>query len=447
MDKLTSMLGFESRYIVYPIIVALAGLIIRFFIRRYLHKWAAKTQTKLDDCIVAYLDNVITPLLLVSILYWLSVFLPLSAKIVVSLQKALWIVGILLIAFCSAKLVISLLALLADKRDNRQTILKPFRTLSNVVFILIAIALSLRALNVDFSSEGVRLIRIVGIIVGAYVVIKIIAIAVAQFEHLVQGTNSPIGSEAQKRAKTIGKIISNAADVIVLGVSAMMILSEFGMNIAPIITGAGIVGLAVGFGAQNLVRDVISGFFIILEDQLRVGDVAKINGVGGTVEAIRLRTTTLRDVQGTVHIFPNGGINSVANMTKEFSYYVIDVGVAYKESVDDVMELLKQIGAELQADPQFAPMILAPLEILGVDDFAQSQVTIKIRIKTLPLQQWAVGRELRRRIKNAFDVNKIEMPFPHLSVYLRDSGPMHDQALKSLAQNSEENNKDEKELP
>jgi moderate conductance mechanosensitive channel len=436
MDKLTSMLGFESRYITYPIVAALAGVILRFFLRRYLHKWAAKTENKLDDCIVAYLDNVITPLLMVSILYWLSGFLPLSAKIVISLQKGLLILGILLTAFYSAKLVLSLLALLADKQDNRQTILKPFRTLSNVIFVLIAVALSLRALNVDFSSEGVRLIRIVGIIVGAYVVIKITAIAVAQFEHIVQGVDSPIGSEAQKRAKTIGKITSNAANIIVIGVSVMMILSEFGMNIAPIITGAGIVGLAVGFGAQNLVRDIISGFFLILEDQLRVGDVAKINGVGGTVEAIRLRTTTLRDVQGTVHIFPNGGINSVANMTKEFSYYVIDVGVAYKERVDDVMELLKQIGAELQADRQFAPMILAQLEILGVDDFAQSQVTIKIRIKTLPLQQWAVGRELRRRIKNTFDGNKIEMPFPHLSVYLRDSEQMPEPAHKSPVQGS-----------
>jgi moderate conductance mechanosensitive channel len=438
MDKLTSMLGFESRYIVYPIVVALAGMILRFLIRRYLHKWAAKTETKLDDCIVAYLDNVITPLLLVSILYWLSGFLPLSAKLVVSLQKALLIVGILSAAYYSAKLVISLLALLADKQENRRSILKPFRTLSNVIFILIAVAFSLRTLNVDFNSEGIRLIRIVGITIGAYVVIKIIAIAVTQFEHLVQGANSPIGSEAQKRARTIGKIISNAANVIILGVSAMMILSEFGMNIAPIITGAGIVGLAVGFGAQNLVRDVISGFFLILEDQLRVGDVAKINGVGGTVEAIRLRTTTLRDGEGTVHIFPNGGINSVANMTKGYSYYVIDVGVAYKEKVDDVMELLNQTGKELQSDPKFAPMILAPLEVLGVDDFAESQVTIKIRIKTLPLQQWAVGRELRRRIKNTFDVRNIEMPFPHLSVYIRESGRISDQALQSAAQDSGE---------
>jgi len=203
VDKLTSMLGFESRYIFYPIVAALAGVILRFFLGRYLHKWAAKTENKLDDCIVAYLENVITPLVLVSILYWLSGFLPLSAKTAAGLQKALLILGILLVAYYSAKLAGSLLALLADKQDDRQMILKPFGTLANVIFALIAVALSLRTLNVDFTNEGVRLIRIVGIIVGAYVVIKITAIAVAQFEHLVQGVNSPIGSETQKRAKTI----------------------------------------------------------------------------------------------------------------------------------------------------------------------------------------------------------------------------------------------------
>jgi moderate conductance mechanosensitive channel len=427
MEKLTSLLGFEARYIVYPIAVAMAGLILRFIIRKYLHRWAAKTDNKFDDQIVAYLENILTPLLLLFILYWLIGFLPFSKNLIANIQaavllrKALLVLGILVTAYFTARLVSSLLVLMGDRKDNWQTILKPFRTLNNVIFILLAVALSLKVLKIDLSSEGVRLVRIIGIIAGAFIISKIVGIAVAQFEHIVEGSNSRIGSEAQKRARTVGKIISNAALVIIISVSVMMILSEFGMNIAPIITGAGIVGLAVGFGAQNLVRDVISGFFLILEDQLRVGDVAKINGVGGMVEAIRLRTTILRDAEGTVHTFPNGGITSVANMTKEYSYCMIDVGVAYKEKVDHVMQLLEQIGAELEKDPDFAPSLLAGLEILGVDDFAPSQVTIRIRIKTLPLKQWTIGRELRRRIKNTFDSNNIEMPFPHLSVYMRDA--------------------------
>ncbi len=420
MEKLTSYLGFEARFVVYPVLAILAAGLVRLFLKRYLYRWAEKSENKADDRIVAYLDNIIAPLLLISIFYWLSGLLPLPGKIVVYLHRGLLVLGILLTAFFSARLISSLLALYASLRDGRQTILKPFRTLSNVLFALIAIVFSLKALNVDMTGQGIQFVRVIGIIAGAFVITRIIGIAVVQFEHLVESAGSPIGSEAQKRARTIGKIISNAALVLVISVSGMMILSEFGMNIAPIITGAGIVGLAVGFGAQNLVRDVISGFFLILEDQLRVGDVVRINGVSGTVETIRLRTTTLRDPEGIVHIIPNGGVTFVSNMTKGHSYSVIDVGVSYKERVDDVMEVLKQIGAELEADVEFSPLILAPLEVLGVENFEESQVTIRIRIKTLPQRQWAVGRELRRRIKNTFDSKNIEIPFPQRTIHLQN---------------------------
>jgi len=274
---------------------------------------------------------------------------------------------------------------------------------------------------VDLSDEGSRLVRIIGIIVGAFVLLRIVNLAVVQMERLVENSDPDTISEAEKRAKTLGKIINSIGFVLILGMAIMLVLDEFGINIMPIITGAGIAGLAVGFGAQNLVRDVISGFFLILEDQIRVGDVAQINGTGGTVEAIKLRTTILRDMNGTVHIFPNGEIKAVANLTKEFSYYVINVGIAYKENVDSVMDVLKEIGVGLEQDPEFSALILAPLEILGVDEFGDSQVTIKIRIKTKPLKQWVVGRELRRRIKNTFDSKGIEIPFPHLSVYFGEA--------------------------
>jgi len=295
-------------------------------------------------------------------------------------------------------------------------------------------------LNFNLTGAGIRLVRIIGIVAGAYVIIKIVSLAVAQMERLVEAKD-PAMSEAEKRARTLGKIIKSAAIVIVAGVSVMMILSEFGMNIAPIITGAGIAGLAVGFGAQNLVRDVISGFFLILEDQIRVGDVARINGIGGAVESIRLRTTVLRDFEGIVHIFPNGEIKQVANLTKEFSYYVINLGIAYKENVDEVMKVLEQIGAELRSDPAFAPSILAPLEVMGVDGFAESQVIIKMRIKTLPLQQWTVGRELRRRIKNAFDARKIELPFPQMNIHFAETGNAIDFVPRSSAEKSGEKNR------
>jgi small-conductance mechanosensitive channel len=426
MEKLTELLGFESRYLVYPFVALIIAGIVKIASHRYLRKWAERTKSTIDDRIVDYVESLITPLLLFSILYFVSVLLPIPDAKVAYIQKGLVVAVILLIAFYSAKLLSSILAVLETRQEGWQRFIQPLRTISNTFFALVGIALSLKILNVNLTDEGIRLVRIVGIIVGAYVMLKIISLAVAHMEHLVEDEDATTMSEAEKRAKTLGKMINSAGFILIVGVAVMMILSEFGINITPIITGAGIAGLAVGFGAQNLVRDIISGFFLILEDQIRVGDVVQINGTGGAVEGIRLRTTVLRDLQGVVHIFPNGEIKQVANMTKEFSYYVINVGVAYKENVDEVMAVLKTIGEELAQAPEFAAFILSPLEILGVDDFGDSQVTIKIRIKTKPLSQWMVGRELRRRIKNTFDGKGIEIPFPHVSVYFGEaSKPFH----------------------
>jgi len=201
----------------------------------------------------------------------------------------------------------------------------------------------------------------------------------------------------------------------------LMMLRELRVDITPILTSAGILGLAVGFGAQTLVKDLIAGFFLTFENQVRVGDVANINGTGGLVEAINLRTIVLRDVTGAVHVFPNGAIERLSNLSKDFSYYVIDVGVAYNEDPDEVADVMRQIGRELQADPHFGPNILEPLEVMGVDAFEESQVTLKTRIKTLPLKQWEVGREMRRRIKKTFAAKGIEIPFRHVAIYFGES--------------------------
>jgi small conductance mechanosensitive channel len=421
MERLTYLFGFDFRYIVYPAVTLAIAAMIRFAVHRYMRKWADRTESKIDDQIVAYVDGLVTPLLLIAIFYHVSAWLPLSAGTIEYIQKGMGVLAALLVIYFSAKLVSAILTVLQTGRESWQRFMRPLRTLSNVLLALIGIALSLKILNINLTSEGIRLVRIAGIILGAFVLLRIINLAVVQLERLVEDEDAATLSEAEKRAKTLGKIINSAGLVLVIGVAVMMVLSEFGIDITPIITGAGIAGLAVGFGAQNLVRDVISGFFLILEDQIRVGDVARINGASGQVEAIRLRTTVLRDLEGVVHIFPNGEIKQVSNLTKDFSYSVIDVGVAYKESVDEVMTVLKTVGEELGQDPDFGPLVLEPLEILGVDDFGDSQVTIKIRIKTVPLKQWKVGRELRRRIKNTFDGRGIEIPFPHISVYFGEA--------------------------
>ncbi len=224
-------------------------------------------------------------------------------------------------------------------------------------------------------------------------------------------------SEAEKRIVTLMGIVRMVGKLVIWIIFVMIILRQLGIDIAPILAGAGIIGLAVGFGAQELVRDFISGFFVLLEDQIRKGDYAIINSVGGMVEKIELRTITLRDMTGTVHIFQNGKIDTLSNMTKEWSAIVLDIGVAYKEDVDAVMQVMKEVGEELAADKEFGKQIMEPIEILGLDNFADSAIVIKARIKTIPLSQWAVGREYRRKLKYAFDQKNIEIPFPHTTVY------------------------------
>lgn len=238
--------------------------------------------------------------------------------------------------------------------------------------------------------------------------------------------------ELDKRVQTLTSILSATVRVVLWLVITMMILRRLGIDVAPIIAGAGIVGLAVGFGAQELVRDFISGFFILLENQIRAGDVAIINGTGGLVEHVGLRTVVLRDLSGTVHIVQNGKINTLSNMTKDWSAMVFDVGVAYKEDTDQVVAVMQRVAADLQADETLGPEIIEPLEMMGVDAFGDSAVIIKARLKTKPIRQWAVGREYRRRLKYAFDEEGIEIPFPHRTLFWGEDSFANDETARDL---------------
>jgi len=224
--------------------------------------------------------------------------------------------------------------------------------------------------------------------------------------------------EFQKRSDTLSSIVRHTLIVTIIIMSAMMILRELGIEIGPIMAAAGVVGLAVGFGAQSLVKDIIGGFFILLEDQFRVGDVIQIADKGGLVERLNLKTTILRDVSGNVHYIPNGQINAVTNMTKDFSRYVFEIGVAYRESVEEVIEIMKEVDEELRNDPEFKDDIISPIEIMGLDKFADSALIIKARTTTKPSKQWQVGREFNLRLKKRFDDRNIEIPFPHVTLYL-----------------------------
>ncbi|MBI2818469.1 MAG: mechanosensitive ion channel family protein [Acidobacteria bacterium] len=268
-----------------------------------------------------------------------------------------------------------------------------------------------------------RGVRVILLLVGAYLIIKVIHVVVSKVGVLIRpADDSPAAEfERQKRSRTITAIMENFATAVICVITGLMLLGELGVNTTPILTSLGVVGLALGFGAQQVVGDLIAGFFHIFENQIRVGDVAVINGTGGLVEEIRLRTTVLRGLDGTVHTFRNGAINTLANMTKDFSFFVLDLGVAYKEDTDEVCDVVREVAAGMQADEAFANSILEPVEILGVDQFGDSAVVIKLRIKTLPLQQWSVGREFRRRLKYALDAKGIEIPFPHQTIYFGEA--------------------------
>jgi moderate conductance mechanosensitive channel len=276
-------------------------------------------------------------------------------------------------------------------------------------------------IGVDFAKAS---LRIVLIIIAAYVGLRLLRFAFNRLETLLIRAASAaevIPGAATKRIRTLMSVLWTIVVGLVWFVAVLTTLGQIGVNVTPVLAGAGIVGLAIGFGAQNLVKDLVSGFFLILENQVRVGDVAIINGTGGLVEAISFRTIVLRDEAAVVHVFPNGAITTLANMTKDWSAYVITVNVAYKEDPDRVTDIMRRVAEEMYAEPKYRSAMLEPIEILGVDGFTESAVMIKARLKTQPLQQFAIGREYRRRLKKAFDAAGIEMPLSQRAVRLGEA--------------------------
>jgi small conductance mechanosensitive channel len=307
------------------------------------------------------------------------------------------------------------------------------RVVRRMVFALVALVLTFPALDfagvtLDVGLQGEDLARwasnaglriaLIGAFALASTRLATSVVTRAELE-IARSASGPEAFERRKRAQTLGGTFRRFLSAIVWTTAVLMMLREMGVDITPVLTGAGILGLAIGFGAQTLVKDIISGIFIIAEDQVRVGDYAVINGSEGFVEEINLRTVVLRDVQGTVYTIANGDIRSLANQSKDFSYYLVDMGIAYDEDSDAIVKVIREAGDTLMNDPAFAPNILEPLEVLGVDSFMPSQATLKFRIKTLPLKQWEVGRELRRRIKKLMQARGIKMPTPKMDINLR----------------------------
>ena len=266
----------------------------------------------------------------------------------------------------------------------------------------------------EWIALGQGLLRIALIVIAAWTVTR-------GGNHMIRATMARLGratsQDRAERLETLGLAFRNVLGVVVSLVAGMLILDVLGISVAPILATAGVAGIAIGFGAQSLIKDYFNGFFLLVDDQLRQGDIVQIAGIGGAVEEVTLRYIRLRDYEGNVHFVPNGQIATVTNRSRDFAFAVIDIGIAYRESVEEAIEAMRAVGREMRADEAFGPSILEDLEIAGVNEWAGSAIVIRCRFKVKAMQQWRVRRGFLQRLKAAFDAHGIEIPYPHLTVY------------------------------
>ncbi|HEX6317436.1 MAG TPA: mechanosensitive ion channel family protein, partial [Burkholderiales bacterium] len=272
-----------------------------------------------------------------------------------------------------------------------------------------------KGLDPEVRAALTPVLRILVILVLAWIVQVVAERLIRLFRSYMERRTS--GDEIA-RIETLARVFRNTAGVVILLVAGMLVLGELGISVAPILATAGVAGVAIGFGAQSLVKNFLAGFFLLFDDQVRQGDVVQIAGIGGLVEEVTLRYVRLRDLEGHVHYVPNGEITVVTNRTREYATAVIEVGVAYREDPDEAFAVMREVASAMRADPQWKERLAAELEILGVDKWADSAVILRARLRVVPaIQQWNVKREFLKRLKKAFDERGIEIPFPHLTVY------------------------------
>lgn len=257
-------------------------------------------------------------------------------------------------------------------------------------------------------------INVLIVLAAAWIAMVVLRRAIRQFRGYMERRSDP---EAVKRVGTLARAFRYIGTVVIAIVAAMLVMNELGISIAPVLATAGVAGIAVGFGAQSLVKDYFAGLFILIEDQIRQGDVVQVAGIGGLVEEVTLRHVRLRDFDGHVHFVPNGEIKIVTNRTRDYAQAVIEVGVAYREDTDEALAVMREVGQAMRADPAWAPRILDEVEVIGVERWADSAVVLRCRLKVVGIEQWNVRREFLRRLKKAFDGRGIEIPFPHLTLY------------------------------
>lgn len=399
---------------------------------KVVHGLVRRTETYLDDAIVSATRKPLIIAIIMIGFYFASFGLPLEQTLRSYLNKgfptALSLLGIYTATALIEELIKWYRLEMAAKVESAlgHKLIALCRSGVPIIAGIMALLLVLEFAGIGvapvknwFLQHGPRVSLIVVLaIVAIFVLDQIIPRIITR--SVSKGTGE-LEEEAKKRADTLGRVLLTAAQGVVLFAAIFMLLSEIGIDIAPILAGVGVAGIAIGFGAQNLVRDILAGLFVILENQYRVGDVVKIADISGLVEDINLRRTVLRDLDGIVHFVPNGEVKVASNFTKQWSRVNLNISVAYGEDLDKCIAVLNRVGRELAEDPAWAPDILKPPQVLRVDNLGDSGIDIKILGDTKPIRQWDIMGELRKRIKKAFDEEGIEIPWPHTKVYFGNS--------------------------
>jgi small-conductance mechanosensitive channel len=432
--------GLTIKQIIVAVVILVAfcvlAWLLRFLLVKFVVRLVRRTTSTLDDAILAVMQK---PLIIIVVLlgFYISVLtLPQESTVWSNTLKGLATVLSLMGIFTAVAFLDTLIRwyrrkVIADKKDVGFSM--RLISLCWIVMILVAIwlavmaSLSIWGLEVSsvtswLGEHGWRIALIIGIGVVCIIILGEIIprIVVRTLIHRVEETEE----EVKKRSDTLSRVLVGTSQVFIVFIVIFMILSELQIDIAPILAGAGVIGIAIGFGAQGLVRDLVAGFFIIIENQYRVGDIIKVADVGGIVESINLRRTVLRDLDGVVHIVPNGEIRVANNLTKELSRINFNISVGYGEDLDHVIKVINRVGRELAKDPEWKDIVLKPPpRVLRVDNFGDSGIDIRIGGDTQPMRQWDVAGQLRLRLKRAFDEEGIEIPWPHTKVYFGNAPP------------------------
>ncbi|OGN99431.1 MAG: hypothetical protein A2Y89_07190 [Chloroflexi bacterium RBG_13_51_18] len=426
------------------LVVVFFGLawLMRFVLIKFVKKYIQRTKHNLDNAILAVMQKPLVAIVILLGLYLAVLTLPQEFDVWSYSLKGLATVLTLLGIFTAVALLDTIIRWYRRKvfaENNTVGFSTRLIGFCWIIMILVAIwlavmsGLSIWGMDINKATSwlgdyGWRIALIIG-----FAVLTIIGVGEI-IPRLVVRTLSRRPEETEyevkKRSTTLSRVLVSTSQVFIVFIAIFMILSELEIDIAPILAGAGVVGIAIGFGAQGLVRDLVAGFFIIIENQYRVGDVVRIADVGGIVESINLRRTVLRDLDGIVHIVPNGEIRVANNYTKELSRINLNVSVSYNDDLDHVIKVINKVGEELAQDPAWKDVIIKAPQALRVDNFGDSGIEIKITGDTQPMRQWEIAGQLRLRLKKAFDKEGIEIPWPHTKVYFGNAPPAPGSAPK-----------------